>query len=171
MMERSVSVATHDIYGVHREIYDRFVPTGEPRGFRFSQVIGDPKSVVIRERVGPPGDYQVGDVLTFALRAMPMMGITGRRKQIPPGSRYDTYRLLWIKRKAAGGGFELLKVGMKVEPAEVAKPGSRWRLNAVIYGGVLRVADADAFNAALRNGVGRGATYGCGLLMVRAIEG
>lgn len=73
----------------------------------------------------------------------------------------------WLQRQAARAGFEV--TGLRIGPAEQnqgRKKGleSAVTLRTVLFDGTLRVTDADALREAVRNGIGRGRSYGCGLL-------
>ena len=57
----------------------------------------------------------------------------------------------------------LAEFSKKQEKAQIA-------LNIVDISGVLSVTDADAFADAVRNGIGRGRAFGCGMLLLRRIE-
>lgn len=85
----------------------------------------------------------------------------------------------WLARKGADGGFTiergekdriLCDVGPNMDivlrkPAQKEKD-ERVTLTTVDFSGVLRVTDPKAFEQTLRRGLGRGRSFGCGLLSV-----
>ncbi len=119
-----------------------------------------------------------GDRLRFRLRANPTRRVhavhagddklAGKRVDL----RDEDKRLDWLGRKGEHHGFGV--VAAEVRPGS---PGNRDRgrpgggaapiaFGAALYEGVLEVADAAAFGAALRAGVGPGRAFGFGLLSV-----
>jgi CRISPR system Cascade subunit CasE len=89
--------------------------------------------------------------------------------------RKEESRLGWLTRKAATAGFELVEVqgvdvvdAMQREPNVVRgrREGGVVTIEGVLFEGRLRVVDAQAFRAALVEGIGRGRAYGFGLLSV-----
>lgn len=73
----------------------------------------------------------------------------------------------WLRRQGARSGFEVtgLRIGPS-EPKQGRKKGASAAvtLSAVLFDGTLTVTDVDALRLAVRQGIGRGRSYGCGLL-------
>lgn len=127
--------------------------------------------------------------LRFRLRANPTRKID--TKSSPDGTRRNGRRvelrsedrqLEWLARKGTGHGFEIVSVrtandvanvrandegksyGLRANGASVEKTSLTFA--SVMFEGVLRVTDADAFRLALENGIGSAKAYGFGLLSV-----
>lgn len=125
-----------------------------------------------------------GAELRFRLRANPTRCIDSksgpdgekrRGKRVP--LRKEESRLDWLRRKAGMSGFEVVEVhgggapvldAMQREPTVVRgrRETGLVTIEGVLFEGRLRVVDAQAFRAALVDGVGRGRAYGFGLLSV-----
>jgi CRISPR system Cascade subunit CasE len=104
----------------------------------------------------------------------------GRRVEIRGEQAY----LDWLSRKADHHGFELTNVRATPSvPNALAQPGLKLvgrRTDAgggppvtvatVLFEGELRISDVEAFRRALRQGIGPGKAYGCGLLSIGPIR-
>jgi CRISPR system Cascade subunit CasE len=132
-----------------------------------------------------------GATLRFRLRANPTRRID--TKSGPNGERRNGRRvelkteaeqLEWLGRKGAAHGFEVLSVRASGDVPNVRvsdegksrgfrSSGVRQAKNpmtfaSVLFEGVLRVTDAEAFRLALERGIGSAKAYGFGLLSVAA---
>jgi CRISPR system Cascade subunit CasE len=130
--------------------------------------------------------------LRFKLRANPTKCVA--RKNRPADAQREGKRvelrdeadqLAWLRRKATAGGFELteLRVGPEVAVAntrvqEVSKSygwrehqGERKKLTlaVAVFEGELVITEAARFYQTLRQGIGRGKAYGCGLLSIARV--
>lgn len=113
-----------------------------------------------------------GDKLLFRLRANVTKVVdTKTRPDGTPSNgrrvplRTDQERYAWLQRKAAAAGFTLVDARMQDERAESGKRGDRTvTLAGVRFDGILEVADATAFRAAVAAGIGPAKAYGYGLL-------
>lgn len=129
---------------------------------------------------------EAGSLLRFKLLANPTRkigtktGPDGRKnngKRVELRSESDW--LAWLERKAGQSGFRLKVVRASPHVPDVqsgrdlrttgykrAPDGSACRLTfcGVLFEGRLEVIDAEAFNLALRTGIGPGKAYGYGLL-------
>lgn len=115
--------------------------------------------------------------LRFRLRA----NVTRRvdTKSGPDGARRhgrrvplttDEARAGWLARKAEAAGFRVLDVRIAREGVEHGnRNGKRATWEGTRFDGLLQVVEPDAFEAAVRNGVGPGKAYGFGLLSFRAV--
>lgn len=122
-----------------------------------------------------------GMVLHFRLRANPTRKVdtktgadglrrNGRRKKL----QSEQEQVDWLRRKASVSGFMVLDVRRTNEPGAVGRlaPGADGTEQAgvffgsVLFDGVLRVTDADAFHKAVSSGIGSGKAFGYGLLSV-----
>ena len=131
--------------------------------------------------------------LRFRLRANPTRKIdtkSGPRGERRNGRRVDLRsdeeRLGWLARKAAGAGFEIRSVRCSAEVPDVrlapegrtigfrADAGGESRkltFGAVLFEGVIQVADPAKLRAAIQSGIGSAKAYGFGLLSVAPFEG
>lgn len=106
-----------------------------------------------------------GRTLQFRLRANPSKRDKASRKTVALTG--DTDRLDWLKRKASQHGFDLGPVELTPSPdiwGRKKKGGPPIKLVSALYQGILQIADPDRFKLALLQGIGRGRSYGCGLL-------
>jgi CRISPR system Cascade subunit CasE len=79
----------------------------------------------------------------------------------------------WLERKGEQNGFQLL--GLDVIPVpnlygrKSSNPGAI-KIVSALYQGTLEILDAEAFKQAVRHGIGRGRSYGCGLLSLAPLN-
>lgn len=133
-----------------------------------------------------------GMVLSFVLRANPTrkIGSTSKKERLAGVKKNNGRRILitseldqydWLNRKAAAGGFELVRT-KEEQPDLIVRASERaygWHaeasgksekmplvLSMVDYQGRLAVKDADLFRSSLASGLGSGKAYGCGLMLV-----
>jgi CRISPR system Cascade subunit CasE len=76
---------------------------------------------------------------------------------------------LWWERKAAGHGLRLLSLHTDTRPSARAND-NRMRHAITRFDGQAVVEDPDQVRAAIRAGIGRGKSYGCGLLSLAPIK-
>jgi CRISPR system Cascade subunit CasE len=92
-------------------------------------------------------------------------------------------RIAWLERRAEAAGFRIVTAhllpGGHDVPALLAsgagktkgrKDGAGLTLATVLFDGLLEVRDADRFRNALRNGIGPGKAFGCGLLSIAPVQ-
>lgn len=91
----------------------------------------------------------------------------GKRVPVPPDQLID-----WLARRAESTGFSIDRDAMILQPGYiyVNKNGKGQRLCSVIFEGLLRVTDADAFRQTLIRGIGSGKAFGFGLLSVAPVN-
>lgn len=89
------------------------------------------------------------------------------------GKRVGMYReeeqFEWLKRKAKSAGFTVVHASITRKEeltAKVKKGTPQMTFQGVQFEGVLRVANPDEFQVALRKGIGPGKALGCGLLTI-----
>jgi CRISPR system Cascade subunit CasE len=123
-----------------------------------------------------------GQTLAFRLRANPTrkQRREGGKDSARVGLVEEADQLAWIRRKAADGGFEALRISVRREdsPAHMAKGfkeegGGRHKLSvlSVLYEGVLQVKDPELFRDTLVAGIGPGKAFGFGLLSLARCGG
>lgn len=122
-----------------------------------------------------------GQVLRFRLRANPTRKIdtkSGPAGQRRNGRRVDLrtepQQIEWLSRRADRAGFRLVPVypgsnapAVRVGASEKLRGRTRNRLvtlAGVLFDGLLEVTDPDKFRLAIREGIGPGKAFGCGLL-------
>jgi len=112
----------------------------------------------------------VGQQLRFRLKANPSKRDKASRKIIGFYRRDD--QLAWLTRQGERHGFKLLTVDAIPAPNVFGtkKNGKApIRIHTVLFQGVLQVQDPAALAAAVRQGIGRGRSYGCGLLSLAKV--
>jgi CRISPR system Cascade subunit CasE len=131
-----------------------------------------------------------GDELRFRLLANPTKKVgTTTKSQRKAGIVKNNGRRVgilnhdrqieWLRRKGDQNGFELLSVQADNSISDVVQTKMRTiygrrktiqsnpiTMHTVMFDGRLRVVDIDIFRSALRNGIGPGKAYGCGLLSI-----
>ena len=147
--------------------------------------------------VSPPKTFapelREGDVLTFSLRANPVIRrhdpARGRSAKhdvvmdalhpIPPSARAShrlaevrTRGLAWLGRQGGSAGFRVSEQGVRVDGYDqhrVARGGGRppMSFSTVDFEGRLTVEAPLDFLAAIRRGFGSAKGYGCGLMLIR----
>lgn len=124
--------------------------------------------------------FQPGQRLVFRLRANPTKRL-GKSAERNVGKRVGIYdadkQTAWLERKATNAGFRLLTLTVGGDDTykgmipQQDGPALTLQLLAVRFDGILQVIDADAFTAALSNGIGSGKAWGCGLLSLASGRG
>ncbi len=103
----------------------------------------------------------------FRLRANPSKRDGKTQKTIGFYHRAD--QQAWLERQAQRCGFRLLSVTVIPSPNVFAlkqKGAAPVRLTTALYQGALTVTDPATFLQAVEQGIGRGKSYGCGLLSI-----
>jgi CRISPR system Cascade subunit CasE len=112
-----------------------------------------------------------GRVVQFRLKANPSKRNKETGKTI--GLFHQPEQLAWLERRAAQHGFTLLSVDTVPTPNVFGMKGkgtSPIRIVTVLYQGVIRIDDPALFGTAIRQGIGRGRSYGCGLLSIARLQ-
>ncbi len=125
--------------------------------------------------------FRKGQVLRFRLRANPTKRIdtkSGPDGQRRNGRRVDlrteTQQVEWLSRRADRAGFRLVPVypgsnapAVRVGTSEKLRGRTTGRLvtlAGILFEGLLEVTDPDDLRFAIREGLGPGKAFGCGLL-------
>lgn len=127
---------------------------------------------------GHIGKMVDGSVWRFRLRANPVHSVKGDadRGKVR-GHVTAEQQLSWLKERAGKLGFAVESddgtLGVQIVQREVKKfnrQGKTVTLTVVTYEGVLRITDSALFADAMRNGIGRGKAYGCGLITTMGLR-
>lgn len=108
-----------------------------------------------------------GRVLQFRLKANPSKRDKQSRKLI--GMFHQADQIAWLERQASQHGFKLLGVDTFPTPNVFGvkeKGKAPIRILTVLYQGILEITDSALFINAIQQGIGRGRSYGCGLLSI-----
>jgi CRISPR system Cascade subunit CasE len=114
---------------------------------------------------------KAGMTLQFRLKANPSKREhgTGKTRAIT----HRTEQVAWLERQASQHGFKLLDVDVIPVPniyGRKAKTPASIKIVGVLYQGALQVSNPELFTQALRCGIGRGRSYGCGLLSIARLN-
>jgi CRISPR system Cascade subunit CasE len=115
--------------------------------------------------------FSAGRVFQFRLRANPSKRDNQSRKTIGLFHRPD--QLAWLERQAERCGFQLHGVDVVPSPNVYGLKGngsSPIQISTALYQGVLEVKDPLPLLTALQQGIGRGKSYGCGLLSIARLQ-
>jgi CRISPR system Cascade subunit CasE len=107
----------------------------------------------------------------FRLRANPSKRDNKTKKTIGLYHRHD--QLAWLERQADRCGFRLLTADVMPSPNVfgIKKKGSSpIRITTALFQGVLEVTAPEPFVSTVQHGLGRGKSYGCGLLSLARIK-
>lgn len=118
-----------------------------------------------------PSQLELGRVFQFRLKANPSKRDKQSRKLI--GMFHQTDQLAWLERQAEQHGFKLLEVSVIPTPNVFGIKGkgeAPIRILTVMYQGILQITNSALFIQALQQGIGRGRSYGCGLLSIARIR-
>lgn len=192
---RQVSIDKGRPYELHRSIMLAFPGFDhESERILFRLEISPPNQVLVQSSLLPDWnrlaeDYLVnspemksldmflrnGQLLRFRLRANPSKRDPKSHKRV--GLYTEEDRLQWLLRKGDQHGFSFQQENIVIsEPpwTHLSIPSSddgkkvRTRFNFVDFNGVIQVADSDLLMASVRQGIGSGKGFGCGLLSLAA---
>jgi CRISPR system Cascade subunit CasE len=115
--------------------------------------------------------FPVNRLLRFRLKANPSKRDNETRKTV--GLYYQPDQEAWFGRQAAQHGFSV--EGLDIIPAAnlwgaKAKGQAQIKIHTALFQGVLKVQDPALFLKAVRQGIGKGKSYGCGLLSVQRLN-
>lgn len=118
--------------------------------------------------------FLTGQCLRFRLAANPTRRLSrnspdAREESVGKRVPVPTDRLTeWLNRRAESSGFIIKRDATTLQSGHIymKKIGDGQRLRSVLFDGLLRVTDADAFRQTLVRGIGSGKAFGFGLLSV-----
>ena len=134
-----------------------------------------PQSYLMKHAIKPfepqASQLEAGRVIQFRLKANPSKRDQKTGKTI--GLFHQSDQLAWLERQASRRGFILQGVDV-IPSANVfgikTKGTSPIRIVTVLYQGILQIADPSLFVEAIQQGIGRGKSYGCGLLSIAKLN-
>ncbi len=112
-----------------------------------------------------------GRIVQFRLKANPSKRDQKTGKTV--GLYHQSNQLAWLKQRASQNGFTLLSVDTIPTPNVFGRKGngtSPIQIVTVLYQGVLQITDPLLFITAIHQGIGRGRSYGCGLLSIARLQ-
>lgn len=125
-------------------------------------VVGSPQ---VKEFNLDPDTLKVGRRFHFRLKANPSKRDKDSHKIIGFFRRED--QILWLTRQSERHGFQILTVDAIPTPNIFGRKKdsqSPIRIHTVLFQGVLAITESIAFARSVQQGIGRGRSYGCGLL-------
>ncbi len=167
-----------DVYALHQQIEllmggrtaRHYLWAAEPIGNRMMAVTirsDELPAALKRFARAVPVTFETGRSHPFGLVAQCAIrrGPTNARTAIDVDD--DARRILWLERRAAMNGFDLVSVEIaSVERIRVGKIANRHIADRTRFEGTLRIADPDRFAGAMRNGIGHGKAFGLGFIDV-----
>jgi CRISPR system Cascade subunit CasE len=115
--------------------------------------------------------FPVDRLLRFRLKANPSKRDKETKKTV--GLYYQPDQEAWFGRQAAQHGFSV--EGLDIIPSAnlwgtKEKGQSQIKIHTALFQGVLKVQDPVLFVKAVRQGIGKGKSYGCGLLSLSKLS-
>lgn len=110
-------------------------------------------------------------VVEFRLKANPSKRDKQTGKII--GMFHQPDQMAWLERQASQHGFTILSANVVPTPNVFGvkpKGTAPIRIATVLYQGVLQITDPCLFVEAMQQGIGRGRSYGCGLLSIAPLK-
>lgn len=138
--------------------------------FRFHRL--DDATLFQFRPVDKPFDFKTGAEMGFTLNAAPCVRTDEGRKNLVARSIMDAdSAVAWMNKQAARNGFEIGTIEAHSVNDSCVKNGSRFGLVLWTFSGSLTVLDADRFNRAMQQGIGRMRSFGQGMLVVKTFSG
>ncbi len=173
LMQRPEGMGAH---ALHSAVYATLAGRGNPRQFLYA----DLGSAVLARgefsdeiaslgRPSPAVEDQAE--YRFTLTAWPTVKFNGKARSICGSLAKDSLRIRWLNNRAADCGFEVLgEPMMTTRNRPIEKLSGAFSINVTTYEGRLRVTELARFNRALKDGVGQGRAYGCGLFIIQSVD-
>lgn len=114
---------------------------------------------------------EAGRTLQFRLKANPSKRDKQTGKTIGMSRQPD--QIAWLERQSGRYGFKLLGIDVIPTPnvfGVKAKDTPPIKILTVLYQGILQITEPLLFIQTLRQGIGRGKSYGCGLLSIARLH-
>ena len=156
-----------DTYQIHRSLEASFGPRKEVHYLWTRNPIAGGSLCVVRYRDGyKPPVLSEGDQWLFRLHGMVTQKSFKDGKQRVFRRAHHAPRYEWLMRRGEEHGFEVIAANVDVARDHVDKPARPFFLDVSRFTGCLKVTNASAFTDALRNGIGSGRAFGCGMLQL-----
>ena len=113
----------------------------------------------------------INGIFQFRLRANPSKRDSKTKKTVGLYRRPD--QLAWLERQGDRCGFRLLSADVIPSPNVFGRKkqgAAPIRLATALFQGVLEVTAPESFVSTVQHGLGRGKSYGCGLLSLARIK-
>jgi CRISPR system Cascade subunit CasE len=112
-----------------------------------------------------------GNLYQFRLKANPSKRDNKTKKT--RGIYHNSEQIAWLERKGEQHGFKVTGIDVIPTPKTYGKKSQEMppiSIYSVLFQGMLQVTDSDSFTRCLREGIGRGRSYGCGLLSIAKLN-
>jgi CRISPR system Cascade subunit CasE len=176
-----------DSYSIHKAVYSLFPKVNdEGRDFLFADMGGNfnERRILILSKRPPaipehgtveskniPEAFLTGDCYGFTIRLNPTKREKNGGKIIPIRGRETL--LEWFCSKSEGWGFITDKESLQIQNSGVQtfdKQNGQVTQNAVTFTGKLKVSDRSLFIKSFEKGIGRGKSFGFGLLQIVPLQ-
>jgi hypothetical protein len=148
------------MYEIHQQLESMFGPRRET-GYLWAK-LGE--KVLVRRRDDPVPSCRNGEVYQARLSAMITKKRDGKRGWIRRDLKEP--RIEWLHRRAEQHGFEAIDPVVSVERVFVDKPGAEFWADVSTFVFDLKVTDEVKLRQALTEGIGKGRTWGLGMLIL-----
>ena len=182
-----------DAYSIHRVIYSLFPKTDDGRDFLFVDKGGDfheRRILILSKRIPEnpvygtietkniPESFLSLDNYGFEIRLNPVKREKQSSKLVPigfdkKGSEKKEALLDWVCNKSESWGFIIARESLLVKDADVQtfeKGQHEVTQSAVCFVGKLHVSDRSLFKKSFEEGIGRGKSFGFGLLQIMPLQ-
>ena len=175
MRDILLSADTPDLQSIHMALAREFLSAGQRRAYLFSPTLLPDGSFGAWVRIDGENESRGREVVIpkpegesdFILRAFAAGKAPDRKKRAFPATpEFDAAREAWLARQGRAHGFAVVRSNFMVENAAVRRPAGAFGFNVTVYGGRLKVTDADKFQSAMQHGIGTRRGYGCGMLLL-----
>ncbi|MDR2178066.1 MAG: type I-E CRISPR-associated protein Cas6/Cse3/CasE [Treponema sp.] len=172
-----------DPYSVHRTVYSLFPKTDEGgRDFLFADKGGgfNRRRILILSKRRPlrpeygsiesreiPKSFLEGNCYGFEIRLNPVKREKGGGKIVPVRGRENL--LEWFRAKSESWGFAVDRESQQIQSSGIQsfeKQDRQVTQNAATFTGILKVKDRPLFIKSFEEGIGRGKSFGFGLLEI-----
>jgi CRISPR system Cascade subunit CasE len=112
-----------------------------------------------------------GNLYQFRLKANPSKRDNKTKKTI--GIYHNSEQIAWLERKGEQNGFKTMGIDVIQTPKTYGRKSQESppiSIHTVLFQGILQVTNSNNFIKCLREGIGRGRSYGCGLLSIAKLN-
>lgn len=176
----SVAIVTGrpDAAGLHAAVYRQLVPRQGERRIAFTSVggVGANTAILLRGRQGdlPAGARAIGVAADreYEFRVSANVRVSRNGVHVHTFRHETDARMRWLARQGALHGFHVIEaVELETATVPIRRPGGKTlKIPVTTFAGRLRVTDTARFAAVLLAGLGKGRTWGFGLLQVNPVR-